>query len=143
MSPPSPKITKTSALYTLIVRPDQTFEIKINDESVKNGSLLEDFSPAVNPAKEIDDPEDVKPEDWVESPKITDPEAVKPEDWDEDAPQYIEDEAAVKPEDWLEEQEATIPDPEAEVRFDSGEVKREEAYVRLGSSRAEAGGMVG
>ncbi|ORY79284.1 Calreticulin family-domain-containing protein [Leucosporidium creatinivorum] len=114
ISPPAPKITKTSALYTLIVRPDQTYEIKINNESVRKGSLLEDFSPAVNPSKEIDDPEDVKPEDWVESPKITDPAAIKPEDWDEDAPQYVEDASAVKPEDWLESESATIPDPDAE-----------------------------
>lgn len=69
----------------------------------------------MNPPKEIDDASDVKPSDWVESPKITDPEAVKPEDWDEDAPQYIDDPEAVKPEDWLEDEEATVPDPEAEV----------------------------
>lgn len=64
-SPPPPKITKTSAMYTLIVRKDQSFEIKINDESVKKGSLLEDFSPSVNPEKEIDDKEDKKPANWV------------------------------------------------------------------------------
>lgn len=52
-NPPSPKITKTTALYTLIVNPDQSFEILINDESVRKGSLLEDFDPAVNPPKEI------------------------------------------------------------------------------------------
>lgn len=50
----------TTALYTLIVRPDQTYEIKVNGETAKTGSLLEDFSPAVNPPKEIDDPEDQK-----------------------------------------------------------------------------------
>ena len=42
-----------------------------------NGSLLEDFSPAVNPPKEIDDPEDKKPEDWVDVKRIADPEATK------------------------------------------------------------------
>lgn len=60
VAPPSPKITKTTTLYTLVVRPDQTYEIKVNGETAKSGSLLEDFSPAVNPAKEIDDPEDQK-----------------------------------------------------------------------------------
>ncbi|GAA5876376.1 hypothetical protein JCM1840_006006 [Sporobolomyces johnsonii] len=114
IAPPAPKITKTTALYTLIVRPDQTYEIKINDDSVKTGSLLEDFSPAVNPPKEIDDPEDKKPEDWVENPKIADPDAKKPEEWDEDAPMTIEDPDAEMPEDWLEDEPATIPDPEAE-----------------------------
>ncbi|KAK4058363.1 calnexin [Microbotryomycetes sp. JL221] len=114
VSPPAPKIEKTTALYTLIVRPDQTYEIKVNNESVKKGSLFEDFAPAVNPPKEIDDPEDTKPADWVDLPKISDPDAVKPEDWDEDAPQLIDDESAVKPDDWLEDQAATIPDPDAE-----------------------------
>ncbi|GAA5914439.1 uncharacterized protein JCM6883_004797 [Sporobolomyces salmoneus] len=114
-NPPAPKLSKTSALYTLIVRPeDQSYEIQINEESVKKGSLLEDFTPAVNPSKEIDDPEDVKPEDWVENPKISDPKAEKPADWDEDAPQTIEDPDAVQPEDWLEDEPATIPDPDAE-----------------------------
>ncbi|GAA5887301.1 hypothetical protein JCM6882_002482 [Rhodosporidiobolus microsporus] len=68
LNPPQPKITKTSALYTLIVRPsDQSYEILINNELAKKGSLLEDFSPAVNPPTEIDDVTDSKPEDWVET----------------------------------------------------------------------------
>lgn len=113
-SPPSPKITKTSALYTLIVRPDQTYEIKINNESAKTGSLLNDFSPAVNPPTEIDDPNDVKPSTWVESPKITDPTAVKPVDWDEDAPMTIVDPEATKPADWLDDEPQMVPDPDAE-----------------------------
>ncbi|KAK1923820.1 ER-associated protein catabolism-related protein [Papiliotrema laurentii] len=114
INPPAPKITKTTALYTLIVKPDQTFEILINDESVRNGSLLEDFTPAVNPPKEIDDPEDFKPETWVDIAEIDDPTATKPDDWDEDAPLMITDTAATKPEDWLENEPETIPDPEAE-----------------------------
>jgi calnexin len=50
-------------LYTLIVKPDQTFEILINNESEAKGSLLEDFTPSVNPPKEIPDKDDLKPED--------------------------------------------------------------------------------
>lgn len=76
-NPPQPKITKTTALYTLIVNPDQTFEILINDEVAREGSLLEDFTPAVNPPKEIDDPEDFKPESWVDEAEIDDTSAVK------------------------------------------------------------------
>ncbi|GAA5975814.1 hypothetical protein JCM10908_005289 [Rhodotorula pacifica] len=114
-SPPAPKITKTTAVYTLIVRPeDQTYEIRINNEKAKSGSLLEDFTPAVNPPKEIDDPEDVKPSDWVETPKISDPDATKPADWDEDAPASIEAPDAEIPADWLENEPATVPDPDAE-----------------------------
>ncbi|KAF2750772.1 Calreticulin-domain-containing protein [Sporormia fimetaria CBS 119925] len=113
-NPPMARIVKTTSLYTLHVRPDNTFEMKIDGESVRNGTLLEDFSPAVNPEKEIDDPNDKKPEDWVDEARIPDPEAKKPEDWDEDAPFEIVDEEATKPEDWLEDEPTTIPDPEAE-----------------------------
>jgi calnexin len=76
--------------------------------------LLEDFDPPVNPPKEIEDPKDEKPADWVDSAQIPDPEAKKPEDWDEDAPFEIPDEDAEKPEDWLDDEPLTIPDPEAE-----------------------------
>ncbi|GAM41818.1 ER-associated protein catabolism-related protein [Talaromyces pinophilus] len=113
-SPPVPRTEKTTSVYTLIVKPDQSFEILINGDNVKNGTLLEDFSPAVNPPKEIDDPKDKKPSDWVDEVKIPDPEATKPEDWDEEAPYEIVDEDATKPEDWLEDEPLTIPDPEAE-----------------------------
>jgi calnexin len=113
-NPPMARIVKTTSLYTLIVKPDQSFEMKIDGESVRNGTLLEDFTPSVNPAEEIDDPNDTKPEDWVDEARIADPEATKPEDWDEDAPFEIVDEEATKPEDWLEDEPSTIPDPEAE-----------------------------
>ncbi|EMC95130.1 hypothetical protein BAUCODRAFT_35122 [Baudoinia panamericana UAMH 10762] len=113
-TPPPARITKTTTLYTLIVRPDQSVEIKIDGVSAKNGTLLEDFSPAVNPEKEIDDPSDEKPSDWVEEARIADPEATKPADWDEDAPFEIVDEEAEKPADWLENEPTMIPDPEAE-----------------------------
>merc|ERR1711972_379275 len=32
----------------------------------------------------IDDPEDKKPEDWVEEKRIVDPDATKPDDWDDE-----------------------------------------------------------
>ncbi|OCK80703.1 calnexin-like protein [Lepidopterella palustris CBS 459.81] len=113
-NPPMARIVKTTTLYTLIVKPDNSFEIKIDGESIRNGTLLEDFTPSVNPEKEIDDPKDKKPEDWVEEARIPDPDAKKPEDWDEDAPFEIVDEEATKPEDWLEDEPTVIPDPEAE-----------------------------
>ncbi|KAI9932866.1 hypothetical protein ASPWEDRAFT_33846 [Aspergillus wentii DTO 134E9] len=113
-APPAARTSKLTSVYTLIVRPDQTFQIQIDGEAVKNGTLLEDFSPPVNPEKEIDDPKDKKPADWVDESKIPDPKATKPEDWDEEAPFEIVDEEATKPEDWLEEEPTSIPDPEAE-----------------------------
>ena len=74
---------------------------------------MENFEPAVNPPDLIDDPNDTKPSDWVDVPKIPDPEAAKPDDWDEDAPREIPDEDVEKPEDWLDDEPELIPDPDA------------------------------
>lgn len=113
-SAPMITIDKLTHLYTLIVKPDNSFQVKIDGAAVKNGTLLEDFSPSVEPAKEIDDPKDKKPEDWVEDPKVADPEAKKPDDWDEDAPFEVVDDEAEKPEDWLDDEPQLINDPEAQ-----------------------------
>ncbi|KAL9633611.1 MAG: hypothetical protein Q9164_004599 [Protoblastenia rupestris] len=113
-SAPMARIVKTTTLYTLIVNADNTFEIQVDGESMKSGNLLDDFTPSVNPEKEIDDSKDTKPEDWVDEARIPDPEATKPEDWDEDAPFEIPDEEATKPDDWLDNEPTMIPDPEAE-----------------------------
>jgi len=120
-TPPSIKADKLSHLYTLVVRPDNSFEILIDQESVSKGNLLEDFSPAVNPPAKIDDPDDKKPADWVDEAKIPDETASKPEDWDEDAPQQIEDAAASKPSGWLDDGELLIPDPSAQMPSDWSE----------------------
>ncbi|KAI1318370.1 hypothetical protein EDD11_006708 [Mortierella claussenii] len=112
-SAPVAKLNNFSNLYTLIVRPDQSFEVRINNEVSATGSLLDSFQPPVNPLKEIDDPKDTKPSNWVEEAKISDPKATKPEDWDEEAPPRILDEKATKPSDWLDDEEAEVPDPDA------------------------------
>eukprot|EP01130_Rhizamoeba_saxonica_P001249 TRINITY_DN11132_c0_g1_i1.p1 TRINITY_DN11132_c0_g1~~TRINITY_DN11132_c0_g1_i1.p1 ORF type:complete len:487 (+),score=178.67 TRINITY_DN11132_c0_g1_i1:52-1512(+) len=112
-TPTMPSGTKTH-LYTLVVSPDNTYEIYVDMELESSGSLLEDFEPSINPSKTIDDPNDVKPETWVDEAQIPDPEDEKPEDWDEDAPQYIPDTEDVKPEDWLDNEPDYIPDPEAQ-----------------------------
>ena len=72
---------KKTHLVTLIVKPDNTFEILVDKRSINSGSLLKDFTPAVNPPKEIDDPTDKKPSDWDDREKIEDPDAKKPDDW--------------------------------------------------------------
>ena len=47
----------------------------------------------MNPvAKEVDDPDDSKPADWVDEKEMKDPAASKPEDWDEEAPETVADE---------------------------------------------------
>ncbi|KAF7938144.1 hypothetical protein BELL_0045g00070 [Botrytis elliptica] len=112
---PAARILKTTELYTLIIHPNNTAIIKLDGEQVKEVNLLsDDFVPAFNPPKEIDDAKDSKPDTWVDEARIADPEAKKPEDWDEDAPFEIVDEEATKPEDWLEDEPLSIPDPEAQ-----------------------------
>lgn len=98
-------------ILIMIYSPDNTYEVLVNGKSESSGNLLEDFTPSVNPEKEIDDKDDKKPEDWVDTKKIADPEAKKPEDWDEDAPYEIPDEEAEKPEGWLDDEPDIIPDP--------------------------------
>ena len=64
-------------VYTLVVRPDNTYEVLIDTESAQKGSLEEDWD--FLPPKMINDPDAKKPEDWDDNPKIDDPEDVKPE----------------------------------------------------------------
>ncbi|XP_059202974.1 calnexin [Centropristis striata] len=104
---------KKTHLYQLVVSPDNTFELSVDQTVVNSGSLLTDVTPPVNPPAEIEDPDDQKPEDWDERPKIQDPAATKPEDWDEDAPAQVPDEDAVKPDGWLDEEPEYIGDPDA------------------------------
>lgn len=104
---------KKPHLYTLIIRPDNSFEIKVDNKVVNSGSLLDDFTPPVNPPLEIEDPTDVQPEDWDDKEKIPDLSAVKPDDWDEDAPAQIVDEDDVMPEGWLEDESPMIPNPDS------------------------------
>ncbi|XP_062852392.1 calmegin [Trichomycterus rosablanca] len=105
---------KKTHLYTLVLNPDNTYEMFIDQTSVGRGSMLTDVIPPVNPPKEIDDPNDSKPADWDERAKIPDPEAAKPDDWDEEAPTTLPDPDAVKPEGWLDDEPEFVPDPTAE-----------------------------
>ncbi len=51
-----------SHLYTLIVQPDGTYEVLIDNEKAESGSLEDDWD--ILPPKKIKDPEAKKPEDW-------------------------------------------------------------------------------
>ncbi|RLN67575.1 hypothetical protein BBJ29_001983 [Phytophthora kernoviae] len=112
MEAPRIKSDKDTHLYTAVIRDDNTFEVFVDQKSVKSGSFFDGFLPSVIPEKEIDDPEDSKPADWVNEKKIRDPSAVKPDDWDEDAPARILDEDAVKPDGWLDDELEVINDPD-------------------------------
>ncbi|KAJ2353891.1 hypothetical protein IWW50_003513 [Coemansia erecta] len=115
---PAPPTDSLTHLYTLAIGTDNKFVVSIDGTERKTGSLLEDFEPPVNPPKEIDDPSDKKPADWVDDEQIPDPDASKPDDWDEDAPLMVPDEDAVKPETWLEDEPLMVEDPEAEKPSD-------------------------
>merc|ERR1712137_1179187 len=54
----------TSHLYRLVVKPDNTVRVEIDQEKIYEGSLKEDWE--VLKPKEIADPEDKKPADWVD-----------------------------------------------------------------------------
>jgi calreticulin len=89
-----------SHVYTLIIKPDETYEVRVDGEKRDGGKLEQDWDFTV--PKEIADPDAKKPADWVDSPKMDDPEDVKPEDWD-NTPKQIPDPAAEKPDDWDDE----------------------------------------
>lgn len=94
-------------LYTLIVNPDNTYEVKIDNKKVESGSLEDDWD--FLPPKKVKDPEAKKPEDWDDREKIPDPDDKKPEDWDK--PENIPDPDAKKPDDWDEEMDGEWEPP--------------------------------
>ncbi|KAJ8012302.1 hypothetical protein DPEC_G00067250 [Dallia pectoralis] len=96
-----------SHLYTLILNPDNTYEVKIDNKKVESGSLEEDWD--ILPPKKIKDPEAVKPDDWDERERVEDPDDKKPEDWDR--PENIADPDAKKPEDWDDEMDGEWEPP--------------------------------
>lgn len=115
--------SKKSHLYTLIINPDSTFKVLVDQSEVGSGSLLEDVKPPVNPPAEVDDPEDRKPEDWDERKTITDAKAVKPANWDEDAPEMVPNTAASIPAGWL------VDEPQ--MTYDETAVKPEDWDVEM------------
>merc|ERR1711935_537329 len=72
----------TSHLYRMILKPDNTVRVEVDEEKIYEGSVKEDWE--VLKPKTIDDPEDKKPEDWVEEKRMVDPDAKKPDDWDDE-----------------------------------------------------------
>jgi len=111
VTPPNDKLTH---LYTAIVNPDQTYEVRIDNEVKESGNIVDDWD--LLPPKEINDPDAHKPSDWVDERNIPDPEDKKPEGWDA-TPKEIPDPDASKPEDWDDELDGTwevptIPNPE-------------------------------
>ncbi|XP_044854487.1 calreticulin-3 isoform X2 [Mauremys mutica] len=71
------KVDGFTHLYTLILRPDQTYEVKIDNEIIESGNLEDDWN--FLPPRKINDPTAKKPKDWDDVPQIDDPNDVKPE----------------------------------------------------------------
>jgi len=104
----------------LIVNPDNTFQVLIDNKSVRKGSLDEEFDFLAE--KEIKDPEASKPDDWVDEAKMADPEDKKPEGWD-DIPAEIADPDAEKPDDWDDEDDGEWEPPMLDNPEHKGEWK--------------------
>jgi len=94
-------------LYTLVVEPDGTYEVLFDLESKAKGKLVEDWG---FPKPTIDDPDDKKPDAWVDEQEIDDPAAKKPDGYD-DIPAQIPDPDATKPEDWDDEDDGEWEPP--------------------------------
>jgi len=107
-------------VYTFIVKPDNTYEVRIDGDKKQDGNLEEDWD-FLEP-KKIKDPEQSKPEDWVDEAKMDDPEDVKPEGWD-DISKQIDDPDAEKPEDWDDEADGEWEPPSIDNPEYKGEWK--------------------
>merc|ERR1712216_465995 len=97
----------TSHLYRLIVKPDNTVRVEIDEEKIYEGSLKEDWEILL--PKTIDDPDDKKPTDWVEDSMMDDPADKKPDDWVTE--KRIVDPEAKKPDDWDDEEDGDWEPP--------------------------------
>jgi len=103
-----------SHVYTLIVRPDNTYEVRVDGTKRESGSLYDDWE--FTQPKTIKDPSAKKPSDWDDRAKIDDPTDTKPAGHDK-VPKEIPDPEAEKPADWDDEADGaweapTIPNPE-------------------------------
>merc|ERR1711976_1017087 len=91
----------TSHLYRLILKPDNAARVEVDGEKLYEGSLKENWE--LLAPKEIPDPEDKKPSDWVDDSMMDDPEDKKPDDWTDE--KRIVDDEAKKPDDWDDEED--------------------------------------
>merc|ERR1712196_542755 len=98
-----------SHLYTLIVKPDNTYEVQIDMNKVDSGSLSEGW--AFLEPKQIRDPDEKKPSDWVDEAEIDDPADKKPDGYDA-IPAKIADPKAKKPDDWDDESDGAWEAPQ-------------------------------
>merc|ERR1711976_648978 len=120
----------TSHLYRMILKPDNTVKVEIDEEKIYEGSIKDDWE--ILKPKEIPDPDDKKPDDWSDESMIDDPEDKKPEDWVEE--KRIVDPEAKKPDDWDDEE-----DGEWEAPMKDNPAYKGEWYVKRISNPAYKG----
>jgi len=93
--------TDITHTYRLKLGKDNSVEVDVDGENVYKGNLKDDWK--LLEEAEIADPEDTKPDDWVDEEMMDDPEDKKPDDWVEEA--RVVDKDAKKPDDWNDEED--------------------------------------
>merc|ERR1739838_1036242 len=96
-----------SHLSRMVLKPDNTVRVEIDEEKIYEGSIKEDWE--VLKQKTIADPEDKKPSDWAEEAMMDDPSEKKPDDWVEE--KRIVDPEAKKPDDWDDDEDGEWEPP--------------------------------
>ena len=99
-------------ILTLIMRPDNSFSIRCDGQVVSSGLLTDEllFEKPLGNTPTLPDPDDAKPDDWVDESTVVDESDVKPDDWDESQPMKVPDPTARKPTLWDESAPEMIPD---------------------------------
>ena len=91
------KTDELTHVYTLVIHPNDDFEILIDGKSEIKKNIEDEFD--ILEPKEIPDPSATKPDDWDDRRMIVDEDAEKPEGYD-DIPENIADPEHPKPDDW-------------------------------------------
>jgi len=93
-------------LYTLVVRPDNTYTVYFDLKEKASGTLHEHWA---FPNKTRDDPEDKRPATWLDEKLIDDPNLQKPLDWADE--KRMRDPDAKTPKEWDEEEDGVWESP--------------------------------
>jgi len=108
------RIGRLTHVYTGALLPDNTFKIFVDGVEKKTGAIPDFWN--ILPPKQINDPAESKPSDWVDERMVDDPDDHKPEGWDAISAE-ITDPDATKPDDWDDDLDGEweapkIPNPE-------------------------------
>merc|ERR1712160_179344 len=90
-----------SHLYRLTLNSDNTVKVEVDQTEIYAGNMKDDWEMLA--AKIIADPDDKKPEDWVDTSMMDDSEDAKPDDWVTE--KRMVDAEAKKPDDWDDEED--------------------------------------